>query len=63
MSVYIVISILLSSIKLNTIVYLVNKLCTEVLVETDTLAKERVIMNLKRKKLIIDDIILIRILF
>lgn len=63
MSVYIVISILLSSIKLNTIVYLVNKLCTEVLVETDTLAKERVIMNLKRKKLIIDNIILIRILF
>ncbi len=54
MKLLIIIVILSSSIRLNIIVYLVNNLCTEVLLSTDILIREEVNINLKQNKLTID---------
>ncbi len=45
---------LMSSIRLDTIVYLVNNLCTEVLLEMNTLTREEANIDLKWNKLTID---------
>jgi len=50
----IIIVILLSSIRLDIIVYLVNNLHTEVLLGTDILTKEEINIDLKQNKLTID---------
>jgi len=42
------------SIRLDIIVYLVNNLCTEVLLGTDILTREETNINLKQNKLTID---------
>jgi len=52
LSLYIVIS--MSLIRLNIIAYLVNNLCTEVLLRTDILTREEININLKQNKLTID---------
>jgi len=49
----IIIVILLSSIRLDIIVYLVNNLYAEVLLGTDTLTKEETNIDLKQNKLTI----------
>ncbi len=54
MKLLIIIVILSSSIRLNIIVYLVNDLCTEVLLSTDILIREEVNIDLKQNKLTID---------
>jgi len=43
----------MSSIRLDTIVYLVNNLCAEVLLETDILTREETNIDLKQNKLTI----------
>jgi len=50
----IIIVILLSSIRLDIIVYLVNDLCAEVLLDMDTLTREEINIDLKWNKLTID---------
>ncbi len=52
LSLYIVTST--SSIRLDIIVYLVNNLCTEVLLEMNILIREEINIDLKQNKLIID---------
>jgi len=47
MKLLIIIVILSSSIKLDIIIYLMNNLCTEVLLETDILTRKEININLK----------------
>jgi len=54
MKLSIIIFILSLSIKLNTIVYLVNNLCAEVLLKINILTRKETNIDLKRKKLTID---------
>lgn len=54
MKLSIIIFISSSPIRLNIIVYLVNNLCTKVLLEMNTLTREEANIDLKRKKLTVD---------
>jgi len=51
---FIIIVILLSSIRLDIIAYLVNDLCIKVLLDTDILTREEANIDLKQNKLTID---------
>jgi len=51
---FIIIVILLSSIRLDIIAYLVNNLCIKVLLDTDILTREEANIDLKQNKLTID---------
>jgi len=54
MKLLIIIVILLSSIKLNITIYLMNNLYTEVLLDTDILTRKEANIDLKQNKLTID---------